>query len=188
MRRSSLSSTGWVCAPVECCRMETLMAEQLGVVGNQLARVLIAFVAMYVSGRALDSFIGSRHQLASEGDPDEVAKEANRMLFTSEQERSGARILGAMERLFFFGSFSLDRPILVAAWLGYKLASKWQVWEQIIQLPARLGIADDKTEARWRLRYGTNVLHRWLIGSLGNLMIGGLGFAAYLLSVGMFPG
>ena len=40
----------------------------------------------------------------------------------------GGKLLGDQERLLFFSAFWMDWPAVIAAWLAFKVASKWNAW------------------------------------------------------------
>ena len=43
----------------------------------------------------------------------------------------GGKRIGRLERAFFFVAFSIGAPELVAVWLAFKVASKWETWSNI---------------------------------------------------------
>lgn len=94
------------------------------------------------------------------------------------RRKRGVWVLGLFERIFFFGSIWVDAPLLAGAWLAFKVASKWAVWQHIIKLPAEVG--DSVQEFPIRNAWGTDVLSRFFVGTLANLIcaMAGLGAAA----------
>lgn len=47
----------------------------------------------------------------------------------------GGTYLGYLERLLFFGAFWKGEPIVIGAWLAFKVASKWNAWTNIVSVP-----------------------------------------------------
>lgn len=112
-----------------------------------------------------------------------VDKELWDKLFTSMGGKS-TRYLGFIEALLFFASFLLGANVAVGALLGFKLASKWHVWNHIIKVPdevpnsndkSALGRMDSSQFLLFRNHWGTTVLGRFLIGTLFNVLAGLVG-------------
>lgn len=84
--------------------------------------------------------------------------------------------LGALERALSYVSviaFRDDAPLIIGGWLAFKVASKWEVWGNVIQVPASL--ANKHVEFTYliaRRRWGSVILTRFLIGTLFNLLTG----------------
>lgn len=87
----------------------------------------------------------------------------------------GGVILGNLERLLFFGAFWIHMPEVVAAWLAFKVASKWQVWSNITSVPKTLPGVDEMEYLIARRRWGSQLLTTFLVGTLSNVIIGFLG-------------
>lgn len=102
-----------------------------------------------------------------------------------EKSRRSLYVLGFFDSIFFYIAFGLDRPELIAGWLTFKLASKWQTWSTIIKLPEMIdGIntLDEKIEyVGAKNKMGTYTLHRWLIGTMGNILSGFIGMGSALM-------
>ncbi len=81
--------------------------------------------------------------------------------------------LGVLERILSFVAFYVSAPILIAGWFAFKVASKWQVWSHIVQVPKKLGDSEeDLSSLTARYRWSSVLLMRFLIGTLSNVMIG----------------
>lgn len=82
--------------------------------------------------------------------------------------------LGILERILSFIAFYEEAPVVIAGWLAFKVASKWQVWTNVIKLPKELGEAkeDDLSFVRARRYWAQMLLMRFLIGTLSNVLIG----------------
>ena len=87
--------------------------------------------------------------------------------------------LGVLERLLSFAAFFVNAPIVVAGWFAFKVASKWQVWANVVQVPKSLEKEEENTDIektisyiKARHRWGALLLMRFLIGTLSNVLIG----------------
>ena len=81
-------------------------------------------------------------------------------------------VLGHLERLVFFGAFWIDALTIVAAWLAFKVASKWNVWSNVISVPKTISGIDELDYLIARRRWGSQVLMTFLIGTLSNIIVG----------------
>jgi len=86
-------------------------------------------------------------------------------------DRAGV-VLGYLERLVFFLAFWLDASAVVATWLAFKVASKWNVWSNVISVPKTITGVDDLDYLIARRRWGSQVLMTFLIGTLFNVLVG----------------
>jgi len=86
----------------------------------------------------------------------------------------GGRWLGRLERIFSFLIFLFWIPEGILAWLAFKVASKWEVWQNIIKVPEDKQTID-KLKLSVRRAWGSRVLQSFLIGTLGNLLAGFFG-------------
>lgn len=96
--------------------------------------------------------------------------------WTAITKRSGAgEWIGFFERLLFFSAFSFDQLQIIAAWLAFKLAAKWEAWKNIVQVPP--SIDEIKPLAWYHVRrvLGSWLLSRFLLGTLMNIIVGGIG-------------
>jgi hypothetical protein len=87
----------------------------------------------------------------------------------------GGAYLGYLERLLFFGAFYNEAPVVIAAWLAFKVASKWNAWTNVISPPQAINGIDDLKYLIARRRWGSHVLVTFLVGTLANLIFGYLG-------------
>jgi hypothetical protein len=80
--------------------------------------------------------------------------------------------LGILERILSFIAFYIDAPIVIAGWLGFKVASKWQVWTNVVQLPKSLKAEEESNFSLLvaRRNWGALLLMRFLIGTLSNVL------------------
>lgn len=80
--------------------------------------------------------------------------------------------LGVLERLLSLGAFWINAPELVAGWLVLKLGSKWEIWHNIVRIPESLENTSALSYFRARRAWGSWLMMRFLIGTLGNLLAG----------------
>ena len=85
------------------------------------------------------------------------------------------RIIGTLERFFFFGAFWVDAPSAIGVWLALKVASKWNVWRNVVALPDKLDDVKPLDYAIARRRWSSHLLITFFVGTLANLLIGFLG-------------
>lgn len=85
-------------------------------------------------------------------------------------------ILGHLERIVFFIAAWLN-AYEILGWFALKVASKWEVWTNV-KRPAQFEGSSELDSFRSRNIIGTILLGRFLIGTIGNLIIG---FAATYL-------
>ena len=52
------------------------------------------------------------------------------------------RIIGFLEVVFYFMAFYIGKAELIAGWLAFKVASKWQAWATILKVPEKIGVDD----------------------------------------------
>jgi hypothetical protein len=77
---------------------------------------------------------------------------------------------GFLERTLFFIAFWTDGVTLAAAWLAFKLASKWEAWKNIIRVPEKI---EDGNASEWfeaTHTFGSWILQRFWVGTLLNIL------------------
>ena len=89
----------------------------------------------------------------------------------------GGAVLGHLERFLFFAVFLAGAPLAAGAWLAFKVASKWNAWENILAIPSKLDGIEDLDFLNARRHWGSHVLMTFLIGTAYNLICGLLGAA-----------
>jgi hypothetical protein len=83
----------------------------------------------------------------------------------------GVSLLGHLERFFYLAAFWMETPILIAGWLAFKVASGWHNWSMIVKLPEDLEGVDQIEYLRARSQLGSWIFHRFLIGTLVNILV-----------------
>lgn len=101
--------------------------------------------------------------------PDQIPVE----VWTQIVERTaGGKWIGALERYLSLAAFWTENPSLIAGWLAFKVAAKWEVWKHIVQVPPAL---EGIPPIQWygiRSLLGSWILTRFWLGTLVNILIG----------------
>jgi hypothetical protein len=87
----------------------------------------------------------------------------------------GGRYLGHLERLLFFCAFMAGAEAVVAGWLAFKVASKWNVWTNVVAVPKELPGIEPLDYLVARRSWGSHVLMTFLLGTLANVLAAFLG-------------
>ena len=87
-----------------------------------------------------------------------------------ESDKSG-RVLGDLERALFFLAFWYTSWELVAAWLAFKVAAKWEAWSTTGALPEALPNTDPLSYLIARRAWASQRLMAFLIGTLANVLV-----------------
>lgn len=138
-------------------------------------QVLIGLVTSFVFGLGVPRLLKSVQKEIPLIPPSEETKNKWEELTAGNE---GGRILGNLERLLFFGAFWIDAPSVVAAWLAFKVASKWNAWTNVISVPKTLSGINELEYLVARRRWGSQLLVTFLVGTLSNVIIGFLGVVA----------
>jgi len=86
-----------------------------------------------------------------------------------------AKWLGILESLLAYGSilaFDKNATLVVGGWLAFKVASKWESWQNISRVPESLDDVSEVDFLRARRQWSTTLYLRFLVGTLLNLMFG----------------
>jgi len=93
---------------------------------------------------------------------------------------TGGKLLGSLERFAFVSAFCFfekDSYLLIGGWLAFKIAAKWEAWGHIHKFPEKFTSDPDiLEELQARNEIGSITLSRFLIGTLGNILVGYFGF------------
>ena len=135
-------------------------------------QVLIGLATIFILGLGVGRLVKSVQKAIPLMPPNEKTKKKWRELTAGNE---GGRILGNLERLLFFGAFWVDAPSVVAAWLAFKVASKWNAWTNVISVPKTLSGTNELEYLVARRRWGSQLLTTFLVGTLSNVIIGFLG-------------
>ena len=137
----------------------------------------MVFLLKVVTGLAIASGLGffvsrilSFAAPAPEIPKDKISAEVWNQL--THQRGTGGKWIGTLERYLSLAAFWTGNPSLVAGWLAFKVASKWEVWKNIIQVPSDL---EGISAVDWfgiRAVYGSWILTKFWIGTLANILAG----------------
>lgn len=87
-----------------------------------------------------------------------------------------AKLVGFFEQLMFFAALWLEVPLAIGGWLGFKVASKWEVWKDVIQVPSTdFPVKSSLDALHARHVWGTKLLGRFILGPLANIVFAGVG-------------
>lgn len=92
-------------------------------------------------------------------------------------ERSpGGTWIGLFERIISLLAFwdVQHNIVILGAWLAFKVAAKWEVWKNVVQVPRTLEGVQDLKWYQARNAIGSWLLARFLVGTLINILIGAL--------------
>lgn len=103
----------------------------------------------------------------------------------SKEQMKPTKILGFFEAIIIFISLYIGKPEVIAGWLTFKLASKWQTWNAIMRLPEKIDGIDDIEYIGAKNQIASATLQRWLIGTLGNILAG---FFGLMMGIGIIKG
>jgi len=131
--------------------------------------LVVGLFALYCLGRGARPLLDYVKKSYGFVPPSESLKEKWTSL--TQGDKAGA-VLGYLERLAFFGAFWFDAAAMVAAWLAFKVASKWNVWSNVILVPKTISGIDELDYLIARRRWGSQILMSFLIGTLFNVIVG----------------
>ncbi len=81
----------------------------------------------------------------------------------------GSSWIGRSERVLFYLSWFLV-PEMIAGWLLFKVASKWEVWNNIYKMPAKFERNTVKDSLVARIWLGARTYQRFLLGASLNIL------------------
>jgi hypothetical protein len=89
-------------------------------------------------------------------------------------ETEGGAILGWFERSIFVAILMAEPSAssVIAGWLGFKVASKWKIWEYLLPEPKEMDNVAPAELLAARRRRNSHVLMTFLIGTAYNLAAG----------------
>jgi hypothetical protein len=130
------------------------------------AAMATSFLVLSLVGLAVRRLValGARKPIRPPLIPDHVWNEHTRV-------DDGGDWLGFLERTLFFGAFWIGAVSIVAAWLAFKLASKWEVWKNVVRVPVDI---EGGQSAEWfsaTHTFGSWILQRFWIGTLLNVLL-----------------
>jgi len=137
--------------------------------GDHVWPIFLGLVLVFAIGTAVGPVVRSATKAGRPSPP--VGIDANVWLDIIGRG-SAASVLGHLERLLAFAAFWQEAPIIIAGWLAFKVASGWNNWSFIVRLPEKIEGVKDLDYLRARSQLGSWVFHRFLIGTLSNVLAG----------------
>lgn len=135
------------------------------------SQVLVGLVSTVLLGLLVRPLIDRVKRLAPAPPPNAALTDKWNALTKDPQIPKRGGWLGHLERLLFFGAAWLESYEIIAGWLAFKVASKWEVWSSIISVPEKLEGVDDLDYLIARHRWGSQRLMSFLIGTLANVLV-----------------
>lgn len=152
--------------------------------------ITIAIIFIYLIGKIIDEYFKKIPLLPRKDSDGRLYEKMKEALDVPAEKQNFKKYLGFGERVLFFIAFNSAQYLIIGFWLSFKLASKWQTWSSVIKMPEDFNPKEGSKEdlnskeasgKEWvnpfevlniRNRFGTNLLNRWLIRTLANLLIG----------------
>lgn len=112
--------------------------------------------------------------------PDEEHRDIWNEITGGEEIGQPGKWLGSIERILVFFAVWIGEYTIIAALLAFKVAAKWEVWKNIVNVPASMPeINDNLAYLRSRRIWGAKVFSGFTIGTFLNVLIG------FILAVGI---
>jgi len=152
---------------------------------EQIINILIGLIATFLLGLSIKPLLKKIKRGIVLVPPSENLKKKWKTITTQEENDKSGAILGHLERLLFFIAIWIPSYPIIGGWLAFKVASKWQVWNNIISVPKTLqngaGKVDELDYLLSRRRWGSQRLMTFLVGTIANFLaaIGGIVVGKY---------
>jgi hypothetical protein len=141
---------------------------------STFGQLIFGLALTFVVGLCVNPLLKYVRKRMSPIDPPNEAMKEKWVALTEGNE--GGWVLGNLERLLFFSAFWMDASAVTAAWLAFKVASKWNAWSNVISVPkSALPNVDEFDFLIARRRWGSQLLATFLVGTISNIIIGLLG-------------
>ena len=128
----------------------------------KLVAILVGFVITCIAGKFVQCIL---KYVGEENVPQELRR----------KDDGGGKIVGKLERIFFFSSLWLEAYVAIGGFLTLKAASKWAAWQHIVKVPDSFQDGDPKKSLESRNAAGSYLYSRFLLGTLYNWLCGVLG-------------
>ena len=141
-------------------------------IGGIIIGVVICASTGYIVKKILDLSV----QTITLTPPDGISQDDWDSITNDKKIEEPGKWLGAFERVLIFFSVWIQEYEIIAGWFAFKVASKWQVWSNIIKVPESMTESKDTrmmlSYLRARRAWGARLLSRFLIGTITNILIG----------------
>lgn len=142
---------------------------------------LVSFIVLILLGFLIKVILDSISSGIDIEPPAGIEESAWRKLVRIPGRGTGSWV-GLTDRLIFFVTLWAGAPIIVAAWLTFKVATKWESWSNVAQVPDDLkGAKDPIAYLTARTRWSSRTMQRFLVGT-------GLNLVAAFLALGIYFG
>ena len=85
-------------------------------------------------------------------------------------------MLGVLERLIILISLASQTPLVIGAWLAFKVAARWEVWRNLVQVPSKFGARERLSDLVARRKWGAIMYMRFLLGTASNVLLGAIAY------------
>ena len=137
-----------------------------------LVQILVGLLATFLLGLTVKPLLKHAKKSMPLPPPNgALAAEWSRVVSGNE----GGRVLGHLERFLFFCAFFANADAVVAGWLAFKVASKWNAWTNVVSVPKDIAGVDPIGFLIARRSWASHLLMTFLIGTLANVIAGFLG-------------
>jgi hypothetical protein len=156
-----------------------------GITEREILNFISFLIGIYIAdkhgGPIVDAWVNSLDLRAVRPPSNLASREPEwRDALMTEGSGNGGALLGRLERLAFVGAYPLlgrNSHLLIGGWLAFKIAAKWEAWKNIPQFPDKFTDPPNTLdELRARNEIGSITLSRFLIGTLGNILVGYFSF------------
>ena len=139
--------------------------------GQLLAAALLGLGLTWFAGFAVGELVKRVKDNIPVPPPSEALRESWRHLTGDPKSDKSGAWLGDMERVLFFLSFWFSAQEVVAAWLAFKVAAKWEAWSNVGALPPSLTGTEELPYLIARRRWASQRLMSFLVGALANVLV-----------------
>lgn len=138
--------------------------------GDFLLGVFVAIILAYLVGEFMAYIVRKYEKFSA---PKGVKQREWKRVFKSPEGSLPLNsIIGYVETMSYFLVFSLGNPELIGGWLAFKVASKWQVWSNIIRLPEKIAETKALSYIEAKNKIASHTLQRWFLGNILNILAG----------------
>ena len=155
---------------------------------TNILRFLVGLIIALGVGEILGKKVRSIHKNMMEivNPPKGITKEDwNKSFHIDKKLREPIKWLGRLEVILFFISICIGKPEFIGIWLAFKVASKWEAWQNITKVPQEItrdnNKIDDLEYLGARNRIASVTVQKFLIGTGGNILSAFIGIASLVL-------
>lgn len=144
------------------------MIDFLSFIAGLVALVVIRWVCVK---RIIEA--ATSKPLEADAPTEEAAKWVDIVTYRS----NGGWYIGFFESVLFYSAFVLaDTSVqfIIAGYLAFKVACKWEVWSHVYRVPNAIRGVDPVKYLHFRVRWGAYLFDRFIVGTLLSLLTAGV--------------